>query len=498
MNDESVKTKRRSTKKAARAQAAPAPKAVQREEFIIGNIRCFADEQRVPIRPVTLLVGENSTGKTTFLGMYRVLSEILSSTKKSPGDFYSTAFNTPPFPMGRHPDIVRSESNEFCLGWSGMWPSEFAVSAISDIKFFFGGEEKLPFLSRVFITFQSGDELEIRRLADSGVAIIVGPDFSWDTGMSMDQMHFEIPDIFTHIMLQSLAQRLFVQSGDMEFQIDFLNQEQDFKKMGDFMQNNLGLKFVSPDKSDTPIGVDNTSRKESGTLQSKSPAPFAPMRSKPKRTYGILDDDPEHEGGDIPTLLFRMASRKPKELEVLRNRIKNFGETTEMFSDLQVVEHGPHSSDDFHLEVDVRGTQSNIMDVGYGVSQVYPMLAHFARAAQRGVQKIFLLQQPEVHLHPRAQAELGSFFVNSVIEDGHTFLVETHSDFIVDRVRICVADGLIDPEDVSLLYFEPKKSDGNVKIHRIKLNSKGEPVDVPAGYRKFFLRETERVLGFRG
>ena len=178
-------------------------------------------------------------------------------------------------------------------------------------------------------------------------------------------------------------------------------------------------------------------------------------------------------------MMFRMSLRNPEELKDLCRRIDAFGKVTGMFSDVRVVEHGSESGGDFHLELKVGGVESNIMDVGYGVSQIYPMLARIMRASQRGIQAAFLLQQPEVHLHPRAQAELGSFFVESVKKDGHTFLVETHSDFIVDRIRICMADGLIDPKDVALLYFEPQKSKDAVKIHPIELNSKGEPAENP-------------------
>ena len=226
-------------------------------------------------------------------------------------------------------------------------------------------------------------------------------------------------------------------------------------------------------------------------------APFAPMRSKPKRTYSILDDEPEHEGGDIPAMMFRMSLRNPEELKDLCRRIDAFGKVTGMFSDVRVVEHGSESGGDFHLELKVGGVESNIMDVGYGVSQIYPMLARIMRASQRGIQAAFLLQQPEVHLHPRAQAELGSFFVESVKKDGHAFLVETHSDFIMDRVCMHVAEGDIAPDDVSLLFFERQKSGGKVKIHRIELNDNGEPVSVPQGYRNFFLHETKRALGLQ-
>ena len=370
------------------------------------------------------------------------------------------------------------------LGWSGEWPSEFISSTVSDVKFSFKENEELPILSSVVFIFRKGGKLEMMQQNADGPLTVIGPDFRVEIGMSLARMHFAIPEIFMHLVFLAGGKE-GVQSPKNE-------------KLLKFMRENVGITVHDGNILGTVnVGEEGTLTME-GTLMSGNLAPFAPMRSKPQRTYSILDDEPEHEGGDIPAMMFRMSLRNPEELKDLCRRIDAFGKVTGMFSDVRVVEHGSESGGDFHLELKVGGVESNIMDVGYGVSQIYPMLARIMRASQRGIQAAFLLQQPEVHLHPRAQAELGSFFVESVKKDGHTFLVETHSDFIVDRIRICMADGLIDPKDVALLYFEPQKSKDAVKIHPIELNSKGEPAEnPPKGYRDFFLRETERMLGFR-
>ena len=74
------------------------------------------------------------------------------------------------------------------------------------------------------------------------------------------------------------------------------------------------------------------------------------------------------------------------------------------------------------------------------------------------------------------------------------FLVETHSDYIVDRIRISVRKGLLKPDDVSILYFEPEGA--AVTIHNLTLDEDGNLQNAPAGYRDFFLKETDRLLGF--
>ena len=105
-------------------------------------------------------------------------------------------------------------------------------------------------------------------------------------------------------------------------------------------------------------------------------------------------------------------------------------------------------SDPFQLQVKVRsGPHANIMDIGYGVSQSLPILIDVMTAAdsnsggrsrRRPTGRLFLLQQPEVHLHPRGQAQLANLFIEAHKRNGSRFLIETHSDYIVDRVRISV------------------------------------------------------------
>ena len=147
------------------------------------------------------------------------------------------------------------------------------------------------------------------------------------------------------------------------------------------------------------------------------------------------------------------------------------------------------------------GPHANIMDVGYGVSQSLPILVDImteepARGRRRngGDERTFLLQQPEVHLHPRGQAQLANLFMEAFRKRGSRFLIETHSDYIVDRVRIAVRQGRLKPDDVSILYFEPNGR--AAQIHNMSLDEHGNLLDAPPGYRDFFAKETDRLLGF--
>lgn len=104
------------------------------------------------------------------------------------------------------------------------------------------------------------------------------------------------------------------------------------------------------------------------------------------------------------------------------------------------------------------------------------------------------MQQPEVHLHPQAQAALTSFIVSEIKQTSPTYIIETHSDYMIDRARIEINRGNIDAEDVALVYLEPTES--SVNIHNISFDKMGNLHNVPDGYRSFFINEADSLFGF--
>jgi len=104
-----------------------------------------------------------------------------------------------------------------------------------------------------------------------------------------------------------------------------------------------------------------------------------------------------------------------------------------------------------------------------------------------------MIQQPEVHLHPKAQASLSSFLLRKYKKNNIKFIIETHSDFILDRVRYNIMKNNVSKEDVSILFFHAAGLEN--KIVEIKLNEMGQPVNPPKIYRDFFEKEQLRILG---
>jgi hypothetical protein len=422
------------------------------ETLSFEGVRCFGERQEVPIRPVTLLVGENSSGKSTVLAMVRAAWDI--AVRRTEPDF-----NEDPFDLGGYDAIA------YYHGGQGKRAHEFVITSASTytppVQ---PGVLRFPVRHTVTGTF-------VERTGQPFLA-------AWEA---------ERGDLKLHITSAEGTSRIVMKRGD-----SLLLDEKGAELARGAPLSTLALTtFLRK-----PMSGD-VQRQLFGMLQtpgSREPRPIAvaPVRSKPIRTYNPKREVQEPEGSHVPMELATLHGTSPEGFEDLARQLTSYGKDANLFSKLQVKRLGRKAGDPFQLLVAIDRYAFNLRDVGYGVSQVLPILVD-TLTAPKG--QTFLLQQPEVHLHPRAQAALGSLLVEQAARRGQTFVVETHSDHLVDRVRMDIRDGRspLKAKDVVILYFE--RLAGRATVHPITIDEKGNLVDVPPGYRRFFLEEERRLLG---
>jgi hypothetical protein len=217
---------------------------------------------------------------------------------------------------------------------------------------------------------------------------------------------------------------------------------------------------------------------------------LAPVRTRPRRTYDEFSEEFDPEGDHVPVLLARLWQEETEAgRATLVEALNEFGESSALYKRIGVRRLGRRPTDPFQILVTMAGPPVNIPDVGYGVSQALPIVVQSVLATKRG---LLLLQQPEVHLHPRAQAALGSFFARVVAKEGKHLVIETHSDYLLDRVRLEVAQGRLPADYVQILFFE--KQGIETTIHEIRLDQQGNVLGAPGSYRRFFLEEEDNLF----
>lgn len=449
------------------------------DALLVRDVRCFKGETLGRLAPLTFLIGENSTGKSTFLALARVAWDIAYGVTEPD-------FNEDPFSLGAYDEIAhyhggrgkraKSFSVGFALpirGGSGPARSRAQASALTTVVGDFVASGGQPVLRSV--TFKKAEWLMRAESSEDKTSL----HFETDTG---------VYDLRFGPQLHSRS----LSSRSLFFLFDLLNYRSRVLSEPSFVEG------TPPPQEELNEFVRLFSRLRNtgmharkGSRSTGRPIAIAPIRTKPKRTYDRLREDRSPEGDHTPMLLARLSEADASQWRPLADALSAYGRSSGLFNEVVVRRFGGREASPFQLRVRLEDQHKevNLVDVGYGVSQVLPILVD---CLVQGGPGFFLMQQPEVHLHPRAQAELGSFLVQAMLTSRHRFVVETHSDYVVDRVRIAIREGTIEPGAVSLLFFE--RGLHGVRVHNLGLDRVGNLVEPPPGYRKFFLQEEIRFI----
>ena len=436
----------------------------------VENYRCFHEKQVARLAPLTLLVGDNSTGKTSFLALIRALWDCAVG-------YRNPNFNEPPFDLGSCSEIVHRRNGESSP--ASHFSAGMSVDHDLRVEVSFGCIRNRPVPVRV--RWAEGNTwMEVCFDVQHRTRMQVGTHRgAWGAAVpnSVDGRPMPLFD----------AMRLMPVLAPEVFYADDLDGLSRFSPVGDsppFSRPDaesiyhLGSKRFSPDEHFRPfVG--------------------APVRANRRRTYDRAGVDHDPEGEFAPTLLADLAHDDPKAWAKLKEQLENFGSEAGLFDTIEVRHLGASNSDPFQLQIGRKkgaqnGELQNLIDVGFGVSQILPVLIELFQPDSSG---IVLLQQPEVHIHPSAQAAFGTLCCQ-IASQGRQLVIETHSDNIMNRIRLDVRDQATDlvPEDVSILFFEQGEQD--VTIHSLQVDSEGNILNTPDGYRAFFMEELSRSVTF--
>ena len=433
-------------------------------KIYLENVRSSGGWHEIPIAPATILLGENSAGKSTLLGMLAVVQH-------EGFPFSGNFFNQFPFEFGGFKTIANNKKEV----------SHFSVGFEAEIRDYFRNpKDKVDELVSIGIiaAFRENDGLPVPCCIFAWMGDVAISYYENDSKNLILSDKLKIP---ANLQIRSIISSEKSPHGLTAQHLlrSYYQNKEEEKKSNKNEANEESLEHMLH----LLFGGGFMRRGGSSAMA------FAPMRSRPKRTYDQLSDEFSPEGDHVPLMLARATDPENKQATALHKALRDFGSYSEMFTDISVKKLGRGSGDPFQVQVQMGAKKANLMDVGYGVSQILPLIVDAQRASSS---TMLLLQQPEVHLHPKAQAALGSMIKDWVSKNKKTVVIETHSDYLVDRLRLEVKRNHLKESDVKIFFLEKK---GNqTKLHILEVDAQGNVLNAPDGYRDFFFREQMALL----
>jgi predicted ATPase len=213
---------------------------------------------------------------------------------------------------------------------------------------------------------------------------------------------------------------------------------------------------------------------------------LGPLRQKPLREYpwnkgkpGVIEPDGRQA---IDALLASALLQGPDHKRIIQ-KVAHWLKRMDLADQLDVRQVG--RSTRYEVVIDSQSISANLRDVGIGISQVLPVLtvAFFAPPGST-----VILEEPEIHLHPLAQSVLAELFAEASRERRIQFVIETHSEHLFRRMQTLVAREELSTEDCELYFVE--KEQGQAQLRRLELDSCGRVINWPERFFGDALAET--------
>jgi hypothetical protein len=209
----------------------------------------------------------------------------------------------------------------------------------------------------------------------------------------------------------------------------------------------------------------------------------SPLRAFPQRYY-LLDKSVHHQ---------QLNSSDGTELaEVLKNRTDILKDINVLFApfnigiDIEKVNNIIHK-----IVVTQDQVKLELTDVGFGISQVLPILV---QAYLSPKDSLTIIEQPEIHLHPNMQAWLADALIKIALEKKKKFLIETHSDALIRRLRLRIVDesSMLSQKDVNIYYLNREGENVYSTLKEVAISPNGD-LNWPQGFMDVEIKDTIQI-----
>jgi predicted ATPase len=499
----------------------------------LGNFRSVREETELDFAPLTVFAGANSSGKSTLLKSILLVAQTLSHKDVS----RPLVLNGDLIKLGNIDDIISTDStsNRLIIGWecSHLKDNSQRCRELLDIKK--RGQKRI---------LQYNTYCEIAIIPDDSKSQL---ESSHRTSPSLLYSHFIVNDYSLKAERSNISSPGFnekwinvtkepnkliglkykIEDGESHYD-DSNNYIYDFNEslvgigVGCMFRHFLPFKIVTGEE-----WIKNGKKQMRVNQQSLPPFIFAateairiffsnsvcyigPLRASPKSVYerslnsssndiGIKGENThevfnEHKKENIryiPSSCFDSPGCITAQVDCsLADAVVDWLSYLGVAENISSIDKGKYG-----FELGVMMGNSNVINdltqVGIGVSQVLPILVGGLLAKP---DTTLIYEQPELHLHPKVQSRLADFFL-AMTQLGKQCLVETHSEHIINRIRLRIAEGSdASPwHDAAKVYFVENKNDSST-FREIKIDECGGILVWPEGFFDERQQETERIL----
>lgn len=498
--------------------------------FRVSNFKAFSNPVDFPIRPITLLFGPNSSGKSSFLKSLLFLKQTLSDDvgNLTPmGDIIN---------LGQYEEYVYNRDTEKEISF------DISIN-IQDFSYLFPSTVSEPMIKKIL---SIGNKYKIVRISiessydglhtkDGPIKFYLGDEannlfFKMNTNHSDSQKyaHTNVSHSFWKRYYEAFDKKdnnkcLIKRMKDMQ---NFSSKTEEIETIqknynGYEQAQKLYELYFSIEEIDTIINSKgNTADEESCLYRIKYKGiDFGPLimcslinylfkkffedsyyigalRPSPARQY-LLG---RHKNTSYSTVYCEdLIHRLPTVIDQVNNELYKL-DIPYKIKKSDFCNQTTLAKSNILYALDLWNVNSecynNFSDVGFGISQILPIIIQCCLSSIKEIEsETIIIEQPELHLHPAMQAKLGDLFINTALRHKKTsnedeevkfrdnsLIIETHSEHLILRILRRVretAEGRNDsklppiyPEDVSVLYVQPGKE--GAKVIHIPVNKEGE------------------------
>jgi predicted ATPase len=430
----------------------------------INNFKSIGSLVNYEMRPLTILSGTNSSGKSSFIQLLLLLKQTLQDDSAQraldiKGDF---------FKVRRYLDIIKGKTKDNKLKIE----LKFNKSELSNFKDFY----EINFYDAAFDNYDLHINTEFDFIENQIIVSLFEVKF-----ISIEAEYKE-----SFIRFENKNKILNIETDSAVFNDDLYKEKGKYKinkiNYSSFIPSDVEIEFVTEiinlenqktiEKSAFKLGLKLDGIKAILHNFFNSLNYVGPLRQPPKDEYSIYGkgNSVGIEGENVAEVIsllsdqhisfFKIAENDDnisfiKNEDLFLNAVKYWlCEKFKLCSEVYSIKEG----DSYVIYVQSNsGVKSTIKHVGFGISQLLPIVVEGLRI---GIGETLILEQPEIHLHPKVQSQLTDFLL-SLIEQGKKVIIETHSDHLITRLRRRIAE---DPsnqldDNVLLTFVEVGTSD---------------------------------------